>query len=83
MNSTMTKNAPEWEAFDEKEPDQFAWFVKEKKELSCMPGIEHQHKEETETIERLESTIKEKGKVAMKASILQKLEIRSEETTKA
>ena len=71
MNSTMTKTAPEWEAFDEKEPDQFAWFAKVKKELSCGQGTELQQEEETETIERLESKIKEqKSKVAMDASNL-------------
>ena len=84
MNSTMTKNAPEWEAFDEKEPDQFTWFAKVKKGLSCTQGTGPQHKEETETIERLESKIKEqKMEVAMDASILQKPEVRSEETSKA
>ena len=49
-----------------------------------MQGTGPQHKEETETIERLESKIKEqKSKVAMDASILQKPDIRSEETSKA
>ena len=84
MNSTMTKNALEWEAFDEMEPDQFAWFAKVQKGLSCMQGTEHQHKEETETIERLKSKINEqKSKEAMDASIPQKPEFRSEEISKA
>ena len=49
-----------------------------------MQGTEHQHKEETETIERLESKINEqKTKVAMDASILQKPEIRSGEISQA
>ena len=49
-----------------------------------MQGTEHQHKGETETIERLESKIKDqKNKVAMDASTRPKPEIRSKKTSKA
>ena len=81
MNSTVTKNASEWEAFDETEPDQFAWFAKVKKGLSCMQGTEPKQEEETERLESNKQT--KKMEVAMDASILQKHEIRSEETSKA
>ena len=55
MKTTMMKDASDWEAFAEEEKDQFALFVKAKKEFSCTQETELQQEEETETIERLES----------------------------
>ena len=63
----MRQDASDWETFEDKEKDQFVWFVKAKKELSCMQETGPQHKEETEMIERLESKVKEqKSRMAMK-----------------
>jgi len=77
----MMKDASDSEIFEGKEKDQFVWFAKAKKELSCMQGTEFQQEEETEMIKRLDST-KKQQKSGYVISTLQKPEFRSEERTK-